>query len=74
MCGTLYVGGGVAHAVKVRGVAFDPSNARQLLPHATTWAALGGLVQDGVAFSVAAARGGGEEVHGGAPLLVEEEG
>jgi hypothetical protein len=71
VCSALYAGGGVAHAVRVRGVALDPGNARQLLPHAATWAALGGLVHDGIAFSVAAARG--ERASGTALLLPGEE-
>jgi hypothetical protein len=51
-CSALYLGAGVAHAVKGRGVPLS-AGAMQLVPHAESWVALWGLVQDGCAFTAA---------------------
>ena len=51
MCGTVYVGGGIAYNHKVKGETLAYENARQLLPHMEYWQALGGLVSDGMSFS-----------------------
>ena len=51
-CSALYVGGGVAHAVKARGVPLS-AGATALVPHADSWQALWGLVQDGCMFTAA---------------------
>jgi len=49
VCATLYVGGGVAHAHKAKGVPLTPA----ALPHREFWAAGYGLVCDGAVFTAA---------------------
>ncbi len=58
VCTTLYVGGGVAYAVKTQGA----SPGLQALPHREFWTAAGGLVTDGARYTksrIDEARGGG---------------
>ena len=46
---TLYVGGGVAHAVKVQGR--ETSEGMKLLPHREFWTSVHGVCADGLIFA-----------------------
>eukprot|EP01051_Picozoa_sp_SAG22_P019788 SAG22_NODE_3764_length_1538_cov_1.357192_1_plen_333_part_00 len=69
----LYVAGGVAHSVQVRGVPLS-AGPGQLLPHTEHWLAVLGLVQDGLVFTKAryAAYRAGQPSGGGEALLPSE--